>query len=241
MNNTLLAYLNKRMSRVAPVVVEEGRPPGPVITISREVGCSGIAIAEALAERLHQKYPQQKWKVLSKEIFQHSAVELDLDPERVARVFKQVDRTAFDEIINAFNDKKYKSDKKVRKTVVEVIRSFAEDGYCIIVGRASNVIAADIKNALHIRVVAPPEYRIRSIMHKNSLDRQGAIDFCTQVEKERHAYRHAVMAKPLDVEEIFDITFNLEAFSLDIILDVILLAIEEKNILSDYHTESLHR
>ncbi len=234
MNNTLLTYLNKRMTRTAPVVVKEGRPPGPVITISREVGCSGIAIAKALAERLNQKYPHHRWKVLSKEIFQQSAVELDLDPERVSKVFKQLDRSTFDEIINAFNEKKYKSDKKVRKTVVEVIRSFAEDGFSIIVGRASNVIAADIKNALHIRIVAPPEYRFKSIMQKNNLDRQGAIDFCTQVEKERHAYRHAVMAKPLNVEEIFDITFNLEAFSLDIMLDVIQLAIEEKNILHDY-------
>ncbi len=239
MNNTLLTYLNKRMNRVAPIVVHEERPPGPVITISREVGCSGIAIAKALAERLHQQYPHHRWKVLSKEIFQQSAVELDLDPERVSKVFKQVDRSTFDEIINAFNEKNYKSDKKVRKTVVDVIRSFAEDGFCIIVGRASNVIAADIKNSLHVRVVAPPEYRIRSIMRKNSLDRQGAIDFCAQVEKERHAYRHAVMAKPLTEEEIFDITFNLEAFSLDILLDVILLAIEEKNILHDYQKEHI--
>ena len=129
-------------------------------------------------------------------------------------------------MINAFNDKKYKSDKKVRKTVVDVIRTFAEDGYCIIVGRASNIIASDIRNALHVRVIAPMESRISSIMAKDNIKRHDAIAFIERVEKERYAYRHAVMGKGSDEPEIFDITFNSEAFSREIILDVILLAIE---------------
>jgi cytidylate kinase len=237
MKNTLLTYLNKRMSRKMINPTAE-RPPGPVITISREVGCSGIAIAEELALRLREKYPGHNWKVLSKEIFQQSAMELDLDPERVSKVFKQIDRSTFDELLNAFHEKKYKSDKKVRKTVVDVIRSFAEDGYCIIVGRASNVIAADIRNALHVRVVAPMEYCIRSIMEKNNFNREESVKFIEQVEKERYAYRHAAMGKDLDEPEIFDITFNREAFSLEIMIDIIMLAIDEKNIMADYLHES---
>jgi cytidylate kinase len=235
MKNRLLEYLNKRMSdKKFESMHESERHPGPVITISREVGCSGISIAEDLAERLKKKYPGHNWKVLSKEIFQESAKELDLDPERVSKVFKQIDRTTFDELLNAFNEKKYKSDKKVRRTVVEVIRSFAEDGFCIIVGRASNIIAGDIKNALHVRVVAPMEYRIQSIMQKDKVNRQDAVNFIEMVEKERYAYRHIAMGKGMDAPEIFDITFNLEAFSREIMIDVIMLAIDEKKIMNDY-------
>ncbi len=238
MKNSLLEYLNKRMSlkKAEPQLMHE-RPSGPVITISREVGCSGIAIAEDLASRLNKKYPGHHWKVLSKEIFQESARELNLDPERVSKVFKQIDRSTFDELLNAFNEKKYKSDKKVRRTVVEVIRSFAEDGYCIIVGRASNIIAGDIKNALHVRVVAPMEYCIQSIMRKDNINRQDAISFIERVEKERYAYRHAAMGKGLDEPEIFDITFNTETFSREMMIDMIMLAIEEKNIMADYLKE----
>lgn len=238
MKNSLLEYLNKRMflKKAEPQQLNK-RPPGPVITISREVGCSGIAIAENLAARLNKKYPGHHWKVLSKEIFQESARELNLDPERVSKVFKQIDRSTFDELLNAFNEKKYKSDKKVRRTVVEVIRSFAEDGYCIIVGRASNIIAGDIKNALHVRVVAPVEYCIQSIMKKDKINRQDAISFIERVEKERYAYRHAVMGKGLDEPEIFDITFNTDTFSREIMIDMIMLAIDEKNIMADYLTE----
>ncbi|MFZ5428646.1 MAG: AAA family ATPase [Bacteroidota bacterium] len=238
MKNTLLEYLNKRMHHKKPEPQHHfERPPGPVITISREVGCSGIAIAKDLADRLIKKFPGREWKVLSKEIFAESARELDLEPERVSRIFKQIDRTTFDEMINAFNEKKYKSDRKVRKTVVEVIRSFAEDGYCIIVGRASNIIAGDLKNALHVRVVAPMEYRIRSIMEKDKVNRHNAIAFIEKVEKERYAYRHAVMGKGQNEPEIFDITFNSEAFCREMMIDIIMLAIDEKKIMADYLNE----
>lgn len=238
MKNTLLEYLNKRMLHKKPEPRHQyQRPPGPVITISREVGCSGIAIAEGIAKRLKEKYPGHNWKVLSKEIFQESAKELDLNTERVYKVFRQIDRPAFEELLSAFNEKKYKSDKKVKRTVVEVIRTFAEDGYCIIVGRASNIIAGDIKNALHVRVVAPKESRIKSIMAKDKVTREEAISFIDRVEKERYAYRHAVMGKGMDEPEIFDITFNSDAFGREIMLDVIMLAIVEKNIMADYKEE----
>ncbi len=233
MENTLLAYLNKRVSKPNHVP-RIHKPAGPVITISREVGCSGLELAFALMNRLNVSASLGRWKVLSKEIFQESARELNLDPERVAKIYKQVDRYTFDEILNAFNERRFKSEKKIKNTVIEVIRSFSEEGFCIIVGRASNVIAADIRNSLHIRLVAPMEFRINSIMHKNRLNREDAIQFINTVEKERYAYRQAAREnKPVE-NEIFDLTFDRAKFSAEEIVDLIMLAIEIKGILQEY-------
>jgi cytidylate kinase len=232
----LIRYLNKRTNRTEDKTGKTG-PPGPVITISREVGCSGLELAEILAGRLNKPEPAVEWKVLSKEIFQKSAHELELDPLKVAKIFRQNERTAFDEFLNAFGEKRYKSDKKIKKTVCEVIRNYAEEGFCIIVGRGGNAIAADIRNAIHIRLVAPLEYRVASIMEKNGLDRDGAFDFIRKVEKERLAYRHAVEGKSAGEPEIFDITFNRAVFPADVIVDLILLAIQEKKILDEYQAK----
>ena len=54
-----------------------------------------------------------------------------------------------------FNTKSFKSDRKIIKTVIDVVHSNAEDGNCIIVGRAGHVIAKDIDNSIHIRLFAP--------------------------------------------------------------------------------------
>jgi len=232
MENTLITYLNKRVSTNHPDWID--KPAGPVITISREVGCSALELAYALMNRLNKSFHRVNWKVLSKEIFNQSAMELNLDPDKVAKIFKQVDRTTFDEILNSFNEKRFKSEKKIRNTVIDVIRSFAEDGFCIIVGRASNIIAADIKNSLHIRLVAPSEFRIKSIMQKNHLGYEEAKVFIFNEEKDRFTYRQAVMGKHQDESEIFDLTFNRDKFTTENIVDLVMLSIEQKEILHDY-------
>ncbi len=232
MGNLLQNYLNMRMGNIRSPG-KQVKPPGPVITISREVGCSGLELAYTLAAKLNQ-ISRREWRVLSKEIFSQSAQELDVHPDKVEKIFKQSERSAFDEILNAFSEKRYKTDKKIKKTVVEVIRNFAEEGFCIIVGRGSNIVAADISNSLHIRLVAPLAERIVTIMEKNNWNREESIRFIKKVEKERIAYRHAVMAKPSQEEELFDLTFNRAVFANGVIADLVLDAAEKKGIFNDY-------
>jgi cytidylate kinase len=235
MGNVLITYLNKRVTQTNHSG-NLGKPSGPVITISREVGCSALELACALKDRLNKSDPQETWKVLSKEIFQKSAHELDLEPEKVAKIFKQFDRTAFDDILYTFREKRSISEKKVRHTVIDIIHTFAVDGHCIIVGRAGNLISAEIKNSLHIRLVAPTEFRIKSIMQKNNLDYNEAVRFIANEEKDRTAYRKAVMEKQTDQPEIFDLTFNRAQFSTENIVDVIMYVIEKKGILNEYRS-----
>lgn len=234
MANSLLSYLNKRVVQ-SQLSGSTDKVPGPVITISREVGCSGLELANALKEKLQQLHHQENWKVLSKEIFQISARELDLEPDKVAKIFKQFDRTAFDDILYTFREKRSISEKKVRHTVVDVIKSFAEDGHCIIVGRAGNVIAGSIKNAIHIRLVAPDEFKINSIMGKNHLGKEEARKFIIEEEKDRLAYRKAVLDKHSDQPEIFDVTFNRAEFDTECIVDFVLFLMDKKGMLKHAH------
>ncbi|MFW6246423.1 MAG: AAA family ATPase, partial [Tangfeifania sp.] len=234
MSNALLSYLNKRLGEENSMDNTIG-PPGPVITISREVGCNGVKLAHKIAKRLNKRNPEKDWKVLSKEVFYKSAKELDVEPEKVQRVFKQSDRYVFNEILDAFSSKKYRSEKKIVKTVTDVIKTFSKDGFCIIVGRAGHIIAHDIKNALHMRLVAPLEYRIKTIMENNHLNREEAIDFIEKVEKERLSFRKSI-GKVEYEEDMFDMFLNRASFDDEKTIDLIEMAIEKKNILGDYNS-----
>ena len=79
--NILQNYLEQRHKDDDKKKVRE---PGPVVTISREFGCSGKYLADKLAYRLKQEglgdSGKGKWKVISKEILERSAKELELDP-----------------------------------------------------------------------------------------------------------------------------------------------------------------
>jgi cytidylate kinase len=98
------------------------------------------------------------------------------------------------------------------------------------VGRAGHIIANTVRNALHIRFIAPLNYRVNTIMHNNNLSREEAIDFIQRVEKERMAFRKSIL-KQFPQDEMFDITLNRAAFSDDEMIELIELAAKRKNVL----------
>ena len=228
-----MVYLNKRLKEENSLEEANIGTAGPVITISREVGCNGLKLARLIAQRLDKRKLESEWKVLSKEVFYESAKELDLHPERVRKIFKKTDNYTFEHILKAFGDRRYKSEQKIVKTVIEVIRSLAMDGYCIIVGRAGHIITNDIKNALHIRLTAPIEYRVSNIMQNNKLNHEEALAFVKKVEIERESFRRAIDKQRLH-EEVFDITIHRETFRSEQVVDLIELAVDKKGILDGY-------
>ena len=232
MSNLLLSYLNKRMSETEEIKKKANSDAGPVITISREVGCNGVKLADIIVSKLNSKHGNTNWKVVSKEVFYKSAKELKMHPEDVQKTLHQTEKFAFDDILKSFSDKTYKTDITIQKTTRGIIHQIAVEGNCIIVGRAGHIIAIDIDKSLHIRLIAPLEYRIGTIMRNNQLNREEAIDFIEKVEKERNQFRK-VMLKDDPSNEIFDVTLNRAAFSDEEIIGMIECAATKKNLFHD--------
>jgi cytidylate kinase len=232
MENKLVTYFNQRFGR-EDLHEKKKTKPGPVITISRQVGCNGVKLAKKIADRLNEHPAFSTWKVLSKEIFYESARELDIDPEEVRRIFKQDESYALNDIIKSIGTRRFKSEKKITRTVREIIHSFAVDGYCIIVGRAAHIIASDIKNALHVRFYAPLEYRIKTIIENNRLNREEAFEFIDKVEKERIAFRNAIGRVNEEID-LFDIFINRASFNDEDTIYLINKSAKKKGIFKDY-------
>jgi cytidylate kinase len=228
MGNLLLNYLQKRDAD-RDALQNVANLGGPLITISREVGCNAVELAEHIAKHFNTKHPKIKWKVISKEIYQETAEELQMDPKEVFKILHQSEKYAFDKVLKAFSDKHYVSEAKIEKTIKEVILHTATEGHCIMVGRAVHIIAKDIKKALHIRLVAPLEYRINSIMQNNQLNREEATEYIERVDKERKSYRKALL-KGNPQNKLFNITFDRSVFTDDEIVDIIELSALKKGL-----------
>jgi len=230
MNNTLMVYLNKRLHKNDHKYMSANTQPGPVICISREVGCGGVNIAKLLAAELDKQSIVKKWKVLSKEILEESARELDMAPDKLKTYLKEGDRTLFDDILSAFSEKRFKSDRKINKTLIDLISSFAYDGHCIIVGRAGNVIAHDIEKSMFVKLTAPLDWRIKQIMEKNNMNMRAAVDFIEKTEKERQNFiKH--IAGESDSDAVFDMTINLSRINIRELIGIIRFAAHTKGLL----------
>ncbi len=229
MGNLLLNYLKER-DAAREALKSISNLGGTLITISREAGCDAVGLAELIAARFNSKQPKTKWKVISKEIYQETAEELQMDPKEVFKILHKSEKFAFEKVLKAFGDKHYVSETKIEKTIKEVILHNAIDGHCIMVGRAVHIIAKEIKKALNIRLVAPLHYRVSLIMENNHLNKEEAIEYIRKVDMERKAYRK-VLLKDNPQFKLFNITFDRSAFTDEEIVDIIEFSAMKKGLL----------
>ena len=225
-----MIYLNKRLHQNDPKYQAAATHPGPVICISREVGCGGVNFARLLAAELDKHSGYHKWKVISKEILTESARELNMERDRLRNIIKEGDRSVFDEILSAFSEKRFKSDRKIGKTLHDLIRSFATDGYCIIVVRAGHIFTNDIEKSLLIKLTASSDWRTKQIMDKNNLNLREAMEFIDQTEKERQNFRK-YFADFSHQEDEFDLTINISRIDIGHAIELIRFAAQNKGLL----------
>lgn len=220
MEDSLLRYLNTRMGKNDENFSPDDMLPGPVVTISREVGCAGLKLARKLEEKLNKCAGKRKWKVYSKEIFEETARELEMDQQKLKNILKSEGRGTFDEILGALGDKRFKSERRIKKAVIDAIRAIAIDGYCIIVGRGGHLITRDIQRALHVRFSAPLDWRMKKIATRHKISDQEALKFIDKTEKERESVRKNI--KPGTVhDEHCDININVSVFASRDVIDLL--------------------
>ncbi|MCX6224314.1 MAG: cytidylate kinase-like family protein [Bacteroidia bacterium] len=231
MEDLLIKYFEARIKNET-----ENKEPGPVITISREYGCPSKILAGILVEKLRlldqetQAHPYL-WKWIGRELLEESAKVLKVDPRHINHVFDYQERSIIDDILAATKkDGSYKSDQAIKKSVGKVIRSLGERGHVVIVGRAGVVLNRDIKKSLHIRLMAPLEWRINSIMKTQNLNKDKALDLITTKDANRKRFLEYYLGQKFQLQ-IFDIVYNCGYLTLDEIADsVVHAAVQRKMI-----------
>jgi cytidylate kinase len=126
-----------------------------------------------------------------------------------------------DEILSAQQHRYYKSDHKIVNTTGKVIRSMANHGNVIVVGRGGIAFTRDIPKSLHIFLEAPLEWRASRISEKYDLSLPEAKKFAQEIDKKREQYREIIKGKNTDYTW-FDVRFNCMTSQPEEIVEVIL-------------------
>ena len=135
-----------------------------------------------------------------------------------------------DEIVSAMSTRYYKSDKKIRKTIVDVIRAIAKTGHIIIVGRGGVAFAKDNPNSLHIKLVAPIEWRVDRIAKNYKKTKKDALKYIKDIDLERKYLIDNFMGFKTD-NTIFDIVLNRKSLTEKEILSMIINLLETKKLI----------
>lgn len=213
--NVFVKYLSKKVLKEKAKIFE----PGPVITISRQYGCYATSIAKKLAERISFKSPNP-WDYVTKEVIEDSAKKLEVEEQHIAHIFGADEKGFLGDLIVSFSNKKYKSDAVIIRTIRSVVRKYAEQGNCIIVGRAGCIIAEDIEKSLHVRLVAPFNYRLKNVQTRLNLNEKEATQNVLDTDKKRSLFMKFFKGNKPD-DQIFDLMLNREKLSDDEIVETI--------------------
>lgn len=207
----LLDYMERRLQKEEKKQKSKPINLGPVITISREYGCRAKVLAQTLTDEINKKVGYKpdvdEWKWIGKEILDESAKELKIKRELVQEIGEKKDQSLLQDILLSFGNKYYPGDIKIRRTIGEVIHSFAEKGNTIIVGRGGASICKDIPKSLHVRLIAPLDWRINEISKMHNISVDDAEKMISDIDKKRERLLEYFEGRSVD-HYMFDIIFN---------------------------------
>ena len=126
-----------------------------------------------------------------------------------------------DQIVGALSTHSHKSDQKILKTVYDVIRQFGNIGNVVIIGRGGASICGDIRLSLHVRLVAPEEWRIAEIARRLQFSKAYAAEYVRKRDVERELLVTRLFGKKPD-STTYDVQMNCNRFTEKEIADSIL-------------------
>jgi len=219
MDNLLLRIMAESFERSEAASPAPGSAT-PLITISREFGCQANLLADLLKKELDKGGAE--WHIMNKEIIQNAARELHLDSDVIARIAGSFERTQLDEILHALSTRYYKSDRRIRQTVANVVRNTARNGHAIIVGRGGAAVTKEIRPAIHLHLIAPIEWRLNSLMSRYGQKREETFKLLTETDYKRYKLIRDSIKPGESMEHLFDLTLNCSMVSHEEMVQVVL-------------------
>jgi hypothetical protein len=223
--------LQKYLTEQYQKSIDRNTKAGPVITISRQYGCSAKSLAIELLKQLKAHNNNlREWVWINKEVFNDTAKSLNLKQKRVQHVFEGKKMGLIDSIIMSSTERYYKSDITIKKKMIEVVRSFAENGNTIIIGMGSALICRDIKKSFHVKLIAPFEWRIKNAAEKRKRSISEVRKYAKEIDQKRDNLRKSFETKN-GYEELFDLTFNVMQMSYKEIAEIIIFSMKKRQII----------
>lgn len=178
-----------------PTMVIQPSRPGVILTIAREHGSSGKEIGRQVAQRLGIPFYYKEMTALA-------AQESGMDREFISGLNCNAPKALYN---------LYLSTKVVRLAVVaqhKIIERIAENGSCVIVGRAADYVLQNRQNVVKIFVHASVAYRIGRAMEVYGDTREEAEENIRRSDKARASYYRHISGKRWGAPANYDLVVD---------------------------------
>lgn len=203
------AYIDCHLQRPRSSA-EQALQASPSVTISRQTGAGGLAVAQALATWLNGHAPSTgvSWTVFHKNLV-NKVLEDSKLPARLAQFMPEDKVSGIADAVEELLGLHPASWKLIRRTT-ETILQLAELGNAILVGRGANVVAQRLKNTFHARLVGTIDRRAERIMALHNLSHSAALAFIRKSDSGRKRYVKRYYGENIEDSLLYHLIINTD-------------------------------
>jgi cytidylate kinase len=214
----------------------ESTPASPAggmraVTVSREYGSGGGEIAARIAERLG-------WSLVDHHLVAEVAATLN-EPEERADACDERSGGLMAHLIDAVQliapwsgavpgVTAEEEHRRHYQALCEVVRSAADAGNVVIVGRGSQAILAGRRDVLNLRVIAPIERRVAYVAQREGLSEDDARARIRGKDHDRAVWLQTFEGVQPNDPHLYDLTINTGVLPLDVAVQLALDALAGK-------------
>ena len=174
-----------------------------IITIGRQHGSNGHAVAETLAKRLNIP-------CYSKEIVDRTARDSNFSSE-VIRSYDEKRISPFVAPSTHFfgMDEGFRLNMQIASAQFDAIRSLANEGDAVFVGRCADYVLRGREDLVRVFLLADMPYRIKTVMERKNLTRDQAKKLIKEVDKDRASYYRYYTDQIWGASDCYDLCLNV--------------------------------
>jgi cytidylate kinase len=184
----------------------EKEKPGPVITVSREPGSGGSAVARQLASDLNLD-------LAGKQIIQKVAESADMS-ERVIASLDERDIRLRDSWLESLFETRHLWPDQYLRHLTKVVGTMGRKGGVVIVGRGAQYILPP-KETFRLRFIAPMDFKIKNVALEAGCSEKEAETYIIKTDSDRRAYVRKYFNVDVTDPSLYDIIINTGKLGID--------------------------
>jgi CMP/dCMP kinase len=204
----------------------------PLVTVSRQFGSGGSAVAALVAERLG-------WRLLDNTIVDAIAQQMGVSPDTVRALDERqpplltrlADTLALSEsevLSTAAGAAVLSADDRIIESTRLVMEAAVAQGPVVVVGRGAQVVLGQHTDAIHVFCYAPREALARRIATREAIPIATALHRVDDVNHQRAIAVHRHYGRSWGAPETYHLCLNTEWLGIEGAAAVIVTAAEEK-------------
>lgn len=205
--------LAERATQAKPPTGEKSAAPLRVITVSRQAGSGGRTLAPRIASLLDFEFVDRQILDL---LIQNTGAR-----DRLINSLDERTRSGIELWVEGILTQRYVDHSEYIRWLAKTVTVLAEDGDSVILGRGGNVILGS-RGGLHVRVVAPKEFRIDNLVRYDNLSPADARKRVGESDEERRRFYRDGFGADIDNPEDYHLVINTGRVDIDSAVEIVL-------------------